>query len=194
MTTVNNAFCWGFLIAIKYFLRRRWCTTSVGYLNIISLKAVTIFIISRKKLSGFVRFSFGSAGQNNCAYHLARRPSGGFGRYLFCAWANHKCTAKMKTYGKKPLFWYQMHQFCFEILQIREIMVVRSMLVLLVILASIHCVQAVGTESWSSEAFREQNHLRLRTRLTSEKQLFVCLFPHLFFFSERSISIPKLIF
>ena len=75
-----------------------------------------------------------------------------------------------------------MHQFWLEILQIREIMVVRSMLVLLVIFASIHCVQAVGTESWSSEAFREQNHLRLRTRLTSEKQLFVCLFPHLFVF------------
>ena len=30
------------------------------------------------------------------------------------------------------------------------------------------------------KAFREQNHLRLHTRLTSEKQLFVCLFPHLF--------------
>ena len=30
------------------------------------------------------------------------------------------------------------------------------------------------------KAFREQNHLRLHTRLTSEKQLFICLFPHLF--------------
>ena len=32
------------------------------------------------------------------------------------------------------------------------------------------------------KALREQNHLRLHTRLTSEKQLFVCLFPHLFVF------------
>ena len=30
------------------------------------------------------------------------------------------------------------------------------------------------------KAFWEQNHLRLHTRLTSEKQLFVCLFSHLF--------------
>ena len=30
------------------------------------------------------------------------------------------------------------------------------------------------------KAFREQNYIRLHTRLTSEKQLFVCLFPHLF--------------
>ena len=96
-----------FLIALECFLRRKWCTTSIGYLNIFSLKAVTIFIISRKILSGLVSLSFDFAGQNNRACHLARRPSGGFGRYLFCAWENHKCTAKMKKYGIKP----HIHQF-----------------------------------------------------------------------------------
>ena len=95
-----------FLIAFKYFLRRKWCSTSIGYLNIFSLKAVTIFIISRKFCVGF---SICFAGQNNRA---TNEPD--FGRYLFCAWENHN-----EKYGTKPLFWYQIHQF-YDGFKVRE--------------------------------------------------------------------------
>ena len=41
----------------------------------------------------------------------------------------------------------------FDVFKVPEWYVVRSLLIFLVILASVHCVQgAVGTESWSSES------------------------------------------
>ena len=128
-------------------------------------------------MSGLVSFSFDSAGQNNRACHLARRQSGDFGRYLFWARANHKCTAKMKKYGTKPLFWYQMHQF------LTDLKFGNGCTKLVVISRDIG--ECSVCKLWElnrgvQKVFREQNHLRLHTRLTSEKQLFACLFPHLF--------------
>ena len=128
-------------------------------------------------MSGLVSFSFNSAGQNNRACHLARRPSGDFGRYLFCAWANHKCTAKMKKYGTKPLL--IPNTPIFDGFKVREWLYEACWYF------SWYWRVFIACKLWElnrgvQKAFREQNHLRLHTRLTSEKQLFICLFPHLF--------------
>ena len=163
-----------FLIALKYFLRRKWCTTSIGYLNIFSLKAVTIFIISRKFYVGFSTFFFRLCRSKQRACHLARRPRGGVGRYLFRAWANHKCTAKIKKIWNKISVLIPNAPIC-------DGFKVREWLYEACWYFSWYWRVFIACKLWElnrgvQKACREQNHLRLHTRLTSEKQLFVCFF------------------